>query len=121
MSRNEKGSTMTARTRRSPLHLLLALALSLLAAAATACSDSNSTPTSDSGTTSNPDGGLGGGDGGTIPDAGCYAGPINDSTPYTDIINACTSAKGIAKTPKLPTYADGGLPPLGTNPLPPPH
>lgn len=82
-----------------------------------ACDDSSSAvkePTPNTGTDAGPgstDGG-GGFDAGTLPDGApkdCF------DTPKThfEIINACTNATKITKTPTLPKLlADGGLPPL---------
>ena len=46
------------------------------------------------------------------PDMGCYGVPNAQSTHY-QIINACTNAQSLTKTPVLPLLnPDGGLPPL---------
>ena len=48
-------------------------------------------------------------DGGVGPDASCFTNP---QTHY-EIINACTTAQSVDKTPVMPLqYSDGGLPPL---------
>jgi hypothetical protein len=48
-------------------------------------------------------------DAGPQPDASCYTNPVT----HHQIINACTTAEQIHKTPVLPNrLADGGLPPL---------
>ncbi len=48
------------------------------------------------------------GDAGT-PDADCFTNP----TTHDEIINACTTAQKITKTPTLPLLLpDGGLPPV---------
>jgi len=46
------------------------------------------------------------------PDASCFT--LTSATPtYNEIINACTSAQKIYKTPHLPLLgSDGSLPPL---------
>jgi hypothetical protein len=50
-----------------------------------------------------------GADGGGQPDAACFM----NSTSHVEIINACTNAVTIWKSPVLPLlYPDGGLPPL---------
>lgn len=49
------------------------------------------------------------GDGGPGPDASCFTNPQT----HEEIINACTTAEKIYKTPALPLLLpDGGLPPL---------
>lgn len=48
-------------------------------------------------------------DAGPTPDASCYTNP----TTHHQIINGCTDAEQIHKTPVLPNLLpDGGLPPL---------
>ena len=45
----------------------------------------------------------------TEPDASCFTNPVT----HIEIINACTTAEKIYKTPTLPLrLPDGGLPPL---------
>jgi hypothetical protein len=45
-----------------------------------------------------------------VGDGGCYACP---PTSYLQIINACTNAATVSKTPVVPMlYPDGGFPPL---------
>ncbi len=82
-----------------------------------ACDDSSSAvkePTNagnDAGPGSTDSGG-GGFDAGTLPDGApkdCFDNPKT----HFEIINACTNATKITKTPSLPKLlADGGLPPL---------
>lgn len=84
--------------KRNALFLITALAV---------CScddeDDGSTPTGN-GTTMLPQPGS---DAGAAPD--CYTNP----TTYLELINACTDAEKVAKSPVLPLLqADGGLPPL---------
>ena len=68
------------------------IGLSALMLLASACGSSNNNP-------GGPDGGV----------ADCVTNP----TTSTDILNACTDAGFIDKTPVLPKLqADGGLPPL---------
>jgi hypothetical protein len=78
---------------------LLALATSLALAA---CPGATSTP--DTGAVSADAAAA-------VPDTGpsCFTNPKT----HVEIINACTSSEGIAKSPTLPLLlADGGLPPL---------
>jgi hypothetical protein len=89
----------------------LALALAMLVAACddsssavkeTVVKDAGATPGVDGGTTPGQDGGADGGP------SDCFTNP---QTHY-EIINACTDAVKIAKSPTLPLlYPDGGLPP----------
>lgn len=103
-----------------PRALFLLFAASALGAAltATSCGDdlpsdtvsSSSGSSSGSGSSSSSSGvgGSGGtGGGGGAPD--CYMNPMT----HVEIINACTDAERVDKTPDLPLLgADGGLPPL---------
>ncbi len=92
---------------------LFALVLASGLAAFAACDDSSNavkeTPVTDAGTTPTDSGTTPGQDGG--PDGGpsdCFTNPQT----HFEIINACTTAVKISKSPTLPLlYPDGGLPP----------
>ena len=79
--------------------------------------DSGPTGGNDAGPMGGNDAGPGGNDAGPgSNDAGpnCDGGGCYSCTPtnYGQLVNACTTAQGIAKNPTLPYLPDGGLPPL---------
>lgn len=113
--------TQATTTMRAPRRGLVAL-LGLLvvasagAAASAGCDDGNAVKEPilprDGGTGTGSDGAVTSGDGGPLADGApsdCFPNP----TTHLEIINACTDAVKIAKSPTLPLrYPDGGLPPL---------
>ena len=98
--------------------LLVAVAFGFLAASLPACdagtdtgTDAGSQTPADGGNNNPADGGNNNPTDGGTPDAGepdCFMNP----TTHYEIINACTDAVKVDKTPTLPGLIDGGLPPL---------
>lgn len=96
------------------LYAFLAACALSASLAAVSCSDDLPSDTSSTGSggsssssAASSSSGAGGTDGGGMPD--CFMNPKN----HFEIINACTDAQKIDKTPVLPLLqADGGLPPL---------
>jgi hypothetical protein len=79
------------------------IGLSALMLLASACGGNSNNPPADAGIDAGIDAGV---------DAGA-ADCVTNPTTSTDILNACTDAGFIDKTPVLPKLqADGGLPPL---------
>src|SRR5690242_9831673 len=99
MSKIKRGCRMGSRIWRASMPSLFAALLAGAVAFGTGCSSDSGTDggSGSDGGGNTMDGGGGGTDGG-LPagDAGCFEGPITASTPYLNIINACTTSQGIA-------------------------